>query len=101
MKLTDEDLNHLERLARVRLDASARERLRGQLSRIIEFVERLQSIDTGAIGPAAAPHGSAPQLRRDEIAANRCIARDEALGAAPDRAGSFFGVPPVIETEEP
>ncbi|HEY5134098.1 MAG TPA: Asp-tRNA(Asn)/Glu-tRNA(Gln) amidotransferase subunit GatC, partial [Candidatus Krumholzibacteriaceae bacterium] len=49
MALTEKDLEHLERLARVKLSGESREKLRGQLERIIEFVRQLEGVDTTGI----------------------------------------------------
>lgn len=99
MSFTDADLEHLERLARIRLSGESREKLREQLARIIEFVRQLQAIDTAGREPRAYVGEFEPVLRGDEP--HPCLPRDEALDAAPARRGEFFGVPPVIETEEP
>jgi aspartyl-tRNA(Asn)/glutamyl-tRNA(Gln) amidotransferase subunit C len=98
MSLTDEDLEHLERLARVKLSGESREKLRGQLARIIEFVKQLQSIDTAGIEPRAREAGLKPALRSDETKA--CLPRDEVLAASPENRKGYFAVPPVIEADE-
>jgi len=96
--LTDDELEHLERLARVELTGESREKLRGQLERIIEFVKQLQSIDTTGCDPRAYLGGFEAALRSDET--KPCLSREEVLGAAPQREKEFFGVPPVIEADE-
>ena len=98
MSLTDTELEHLERLARVKLSGQSREKLRGQLARIIEFVKQLQTIDTAGYEPRAHVGGFEPALRADVT--KPCLPREEVLGAAPQRKKEFFGVPPVIEADE-
>jgi aspartyl-tRNA(Asn)/glutamyl-tRNA(Gln) amidotransferase subunit C len=98
MEFTEKDLGHLERLARVNLSGRSREKLRGQLMRIIECVKQLQSGDTTGYEPRAHVGGFEPALRADET--KPCLPREEVLGAAPQREGEFFGVPPVIEADE-
>ena len=97
MELNDADLKHLEKLARVELSGEAREKLRRQLGDIIEFVRRLQAMDTEGYTPRAYLGGFEPELRGD--AAEECLSRDEALRSAPDAYEGFFRVPPVIERE--
>ncbi len=99
MQFTEQDLEHLERLARVRISSESRAALREQLARIIEFVRTLQRIDTEGIEPRAYVGEFEPRLRADEP--RECLPREEVLGEAPDPRDAFFGVPPVIETEEP
>ncbi len=98
MSLSDRELEHLERLARVKLSGESREKLREQLARIIEFVKQLQTIDTAGYEPRASVGEFEPELRADET--RPCLPREEVLGAAPRREREYFGVPPVIEADE-
>ena len=99
MELNESDLKHLERLARVELSGEARDKLRRQLGDIIEFVRRLQAMDTPGYGPKAYLGGFEPELRGD--ATEECLSRDEVLASAPDGRDGFFRVPKVIDRDEP
>jgi aspartyl-tRNA(Asn)/glutamyl-tRNA(Gln) amidotransferase subunit C len=96
--LTEEELEHLERLARVRLSDASRERLREQLERIIEFVKQLQATDTAGIEPRAYVGEFKPELRGDVT--GPCLPREEVLAASPGKQDGCFSVPPVIEADE-
>jgi aspartyl-tRNA(Asn)/glutamyl-tRNA(Gln) amidotransferase subunit C len=98
MSLTDRELEHLERLARVKLSGEAREKLRGQLARIIEFVRQLEGVDTTGYEPRAYVGAFEPELRADVT--KPCLPREEVLGAAPQREREFYGVPAVIEADD-
>lgn len=98
MALSAGELEHLERLARVKLNDESREKLREQLARIIEFVKRLQAIDTAGIEPRAYVGEFEPKLRAD--ATKPCLRREEVLAASPENQNGFFAVPPVIEADE-
>ncbi|MFA4947224.1 MAG: Asp-tRNA(Asn)/Glu-tRNA(Gln) amidotransferase subunit GatC [Candidatus Krumholzibacteriia bacterium] len=98
MSLTELELEHLERLARVKLTGESREKLREQLARIIEFVKQLQTIDTAGYETRAYVGEFEPALREDET--KPCLPREEVLDAAPQKEREFFGVPPVIEADE-
>ncbi|MBN1885725.1 MAG: Asp-tRNA(Asn)/Glu-tRNA(Gln) amidotransferase subunit GatC [Candidatus Krumholzibacteriota bacterium] len=99
MAFSDDDLRHIEKLASIRLDADSRERLRGQLERIIGFVRRLEEVDATDWEPRAHVGRFRPDLRTDAV--EPCLSRDEVLAAAPEREAGFFRVPPVIGSEEP
>jgi len=99
VELTDADLRHIEKLARVELSGASREKLREQLGEIIQFVQKLQAIETAEHSPKACPGGFEPELRSDEP--GECLSRDEVLSQAPDARDGLFGVPPVIDREEP
>ncbi len=98
MQLSDEELGHLERLARLKLDGESREKLRGQLERIIEFVKQLQAVDTGRVTPGADTGTHEAFYREDGTGA--CLERSEVLGQAPETKSGMFSVPPVIETDD-
>lgn len=99
MKLSDDDLMHLERLARVRLSGASRERLREQLTRIIEFVRRLQEVDTSGHERCAGRESGTAHLRRDVTLP--CLPKEEVLAESPESENGMFSVPPVIEANEP
>ena len=98
MELTDEELEHIERLARVQLSGAARAKLRDQLADIIDFVRRLQDVDTSGYEPKAYVGGFKPFMRDDTVGS--CLPRDEVLAQSPKSENGYFKVPPVIETEE-
>jgi aspartyl-tRNA(Asn)/glutamyl-tRNA(Gln) amidotransferase subunit C len=99
MELSDGDLKHLERLARVRLSGASRERLREQLARIIDFVRRLQEIETPGHEQCAGRESRTAQLRSDVTLP--CLSKEEVLAESPECENGMFRVPPVIEADEP
>lgn len=98
----------LERLSRIELTPGERERLSGELGRIIDYAGELKARDArgappvspeeagGAAGPAGSAVTVAP-LRPDEP--GRCLPREAALRAAPetDERKELYRVPRVIE----
>ena len=53
MRLTIEDVEHVAALARLGLTEAEKERMRDQLSGILEHIAALEEIDTAAIPPTA------------------------------------------------
>ena len=97
MTLTEDELRHFERLARVSIGGESRDKLKAQLAHIISFVQKLQEADITGRDLSCA--SSEPRLRDDEPEA--CLGRDEIIAEAPASERGFFQVPAVIETEEP
>ena len=93
--LTDDEIKHIEKLAKIRLGSDAREKLKGQLSDIIEFVRTLQKVDTSGFEAAAREKRFTPVLREDR--AGDELEREKILEQAPDGENGFFKVPPVID----
>ena len=98
MKLTTEEVRHLAVLARVGMTDQEVERMRDQMSNILEHMDVLQQADTEGVEPTAHPLPIHTVLREDEIAPS--YEPDKALQNAPHRDGSFFAVPKVLNQGE-
>ncbi len=96
MDFTESELRHLEQLSRVKLSGDSREKLREQLARIIDFVRRLQKVDTSGYVRRAPVEGREPNMRED--VAQSCLSTAEVLAEAPVSERGMFKVPPVIDT---
>ncbi len=98
MKITDEQLDHISRLARMRLTDEERKRLRKDLDDIVGYVEKLNEIDVDGIKPTShALEQKNVFLAPD--AANSLHTAD-VLKNAPLQHRGFFDIPRVIEEVE-
>jgi aspartyl-tRNA(Asn)/glutamyl-tRNA(Gln) amidotransferase subunit C len=95
MTLTMEEVEHIARLARLKLSDEEKSRYRGQLSAILDYAARLQDLDTAGIPPTSSVLPPRTVLRADKP--KPCLSRDELLANAPDAAAGQFRVPPVLE----
>jgi aspartyl-tRNA(Asn)/glutamyl-tRNA(Gln) amidotransferase subunit C len=89
------DVEHVARLARLSLCEAELERMREQLSAILQYIDKLRALDTDSVEPTAHAVPLVNVMREDEV--EPCFPRDEMLANAPDRAGEFFRVPRIIE----
>ncbi len=90
-----EEVDELALLARLKLGDDEAERLRGELSAILDYVEQLRGVDTEGVEPMTHAVPLDCPLRPDAVAPS--LAVDEALAGAPQRIDDFFGVPLIIE----
>lgn len=95
MSLTEKDVRHVARLARIALTPEESERYLRQLGQILHYVERLQKLDVEGVPPTSHAIPLAAPLRPDEVRPS--LDRDAALASAPQRVGEGFAVPRVIE----
>ncbi len=95
MKLTHEEVLHIALLARLGLTEAEVNRLKEQLSNILENFEVLQQVDTTDIPPTAQSIPLQNVLRDDEVVAS--LTPDEILANAPQQDGGFFRVRAVLE----
>jgi aspartyl-tRNA(Asn)/glutamyl-tRNA(Gln) amidotransferase subunit C len=97
MKIDRKTIEHLERLARIELGDAEREQLAGELTRIVEFVEKLDELVTPAVdaGQAARP----PATLREDVP-EPWPGYTAALGQAPETENGCYRVPRVIDRGE-
>lgn len=94
--LTHEDVLSIARLARLHLDPGEVDRLRGELSAILEAMERLRTVSTEGVEPMTHAVPMTLRLRDDQVEASLPV--EAAVGQAPDRADDQFQVPHILKT---
>lgn len=86
-----EQVLHVARLARLRLEDGDVERMTGELSGILEHVDRIAELDLDGVEPTSHVVALENVLRADEPRPS--LARDVALAPAPDPDRGAFRVP--------
>jgi len=111
MKVTEKDVAYVADLANLELSAPERAGMVRDLNSILDYIERLNELDTSNVEPMAqvigplgvdeSKQGSerfAYASREDVVEGLRkSLPQDVALANAPDADGTFFRVPKVIE----
>jgi aspartyl-tRNA(Asn)/glutamyl-tRNA(Gln) amidotransferase subunit C len=82
---------HVARLARLRLDDAEVERMAGELSGILDHIEKIGELDLDDVEPTSHVIQVENVLREDEPRPS--LPRDRALEQAPDPVAGGFGVP--------
>ncbi|MSP83706.1 MAG: Asp-tRNA(Asn)/Glu-tRNA(Gln) amidotransferase subunit GatC [Alphaproteobacteria bacterium] len=85
----------IARLARVRIPEADRDRIAGELSNILAFVEQLKEVDTKGVAPMTSVVAVSLKQRDDTVTV--IGDRDGILANAPQMEHGFFVVPKVIE----
>lgn len=88
-------ISRLEKLSRLQLGDAEREKLTGDLQRILDMVDTLRTLDTENVEPLVYLNDAVNMLREDEV--GRQLTTAEALQNAPEQNGQFFMVPKMIE----
>jgi aspartyl-tRNA(Asn)/glutamyl-tRNA(Gln) amidotransferase subunit C len=99
MPLTEKDVRYVADLAHLDLTAAEIERFLPQLDSILDYVQKLNGLDTSEIEPMAQVSAgqATPPLRADEPRST--FTPEVALANAPAPGPGFFKVPRVIERE--
>lgn len=95
MSVTNEQVRHIARLARIATSDAELERLLPELNNILGWVEQLGEVNTDGIEPLTAVIDQKLRLRDDQVTDGGI--RDDVLANAPDAQHGFFAVPKVIE----
>lgn len=97
MAVTEHDVDHVARLARLRLGEEEKESLTRDMNAILKYVEKLAQADTTGVEPMSHPLSITNVLRRDCVEAT--MSPEDAMRNAPDPLGGFFRVPRILELE--
>ena len=95
MQVNDELVDHLAHLSRLRFSETEKKEIRYDLEQMIQFVEKLNEVDTTGLEPILHMSTEVNRLREDEVKGS--ISSTEALANAKDSQGAFFTVPKVIK----
>ncbi len=95
MKLSRDEVLHIALLARLGLTETEVDRLKEQLSNILENFEVLQQVDTSGITPTAQSIALQNVMRDDEVASS--LPQSQVLANAPQKEKNFFRVRAVLE----
>jgi len=94
MSVTRKEVEHIAELARLELTNIELEEYTVQLNKILEYVEKLNELNTENIQPLSHPIEGANVFREDIMIPS--VDREEALKNAPAKNEEFFKVPKVI-----
>lgn len=92
--LTTREVEHVARLARLRLSPEQVERYRTQLSDVLAHIAKLSELDVEGVEPMAHCIEIVNRLGEDEPTAP--MPREALLAIAPDVKGPYLAVPKVL-----
>jgi aspartyl-tRNA(Asn)/glutamyl-tRNA(Gln) amidotransferase subunit C len=95
MEVTNELIDKLSNLARLHFEEEEKEAIKKDLQQMIQFVEKLNELDTTGVEPLLHMTDNINILRDDEVKGS--ITREEAFKNAPLHDEQFFKVPKVIK----
>ncbi len=95
MSLERSEVESIAHLARLAVDEADIPRYAEELSRILDLVAQMNSVDTQGVAPMAHPQDVHQRLRADEV--TESDQRDHFQGIAPQVEDGLYLVPKVIE----
>ena len=94
-RLDEQAVRHVAHLARLAVSDEEVAMFSRQLSAVLEYVARLDELDTSEVPPTAHPLPLSNVLRDDVV--GQCVTNEAALQNAPDAQAGMFRVPKVLD----
>lgn len=98
MTVKKEDVKHIARLSKLRLNEKEIEEFTEDMNQILDYVKKLEKIDTSKVEPLSHPLEGVNVFREDKL--QKSIDKEAALKNAPERTEEFFKVPKVIKVDK-
>lgn len=95
MKIDREEVRKVAALARLRFSPEEEERLTQQLDKILQYMDKLNQLNTERVEPLAHVVDIVSAFREDKVVHEPVV--DALLSNAPAREQDFFKVPKIIE----
>ena len=95
MKITEELVDYVSTLSRLRLPPEEKARMAGELEQIVTYMDTLNTLDTDGVEPMSHIFPLKNVLRADEVVPS--ADREVLLSGAPDRDEETFRVPKAVE----
>ncbi|OVE80293.1 asparaginyl/glutamyl-tRNA amidotransferase subunit C [bacterium J17] len=94
MAISEEEILYIARLAAISLSEDELELYKGDLNKILDYVDCLKQVSTENVEPTSHVHGSVNALREDIVKAS--LSLEDVRANAPDFSEQGFMVPKII-----
>lgn len=95
MKVDNILIDHLANLSRLSFDSQSKKKMKSDLVKMLNFVRKLETVDTEKIEPLVYLSDERNVLRNDIVKSQ--IKQEEALSNAPEKDSDYFRIPKVIK----
>lgn len=95
MAVTIKEVEHIASLAKLKFNDAEKEKLQGELNKVLEYIDKLNELDLTNVEPLENINETENVFREDE--AKTGLTKEEALKNAPSKTDNFFKVPKVLD----
>tara|TARA_B100002051_G_C16248704_1_gene398550 strand:- start:70 stop:360 length:291 start_codon:yes stop_codon:yes gene_type:complete len=95
MAVDNNTVDKIAELAKLKFDDTAKEEIKADLNKMLDFVDKLNELDTKNVEPLIYMLDEEQVLRKDEVKGQ--VSQQDALKNAPDKDSDYFKVPKVIK----
>ncbi len=98
--LTEEEVKHVAKLAAIELTEAEIKKFQEQLSQIIDYVQKLNQVNTSQVEVTSQVTGLTNVARDDHIDKNRILTDKQAVSNAKSKSDDLFKVRAIFEEDE-
>lgn len=91
------DASHVAKLANLPLSSAEEKKYSEQLSKILEYIDQLNSVDTSNVEPTFNVSGQSNVESEDKL--GECLPQEDILSNSPKKENGFFITKGVFEAE--
>jgi len=95
MEVNNKLIQDIAKLSKLKFDDSAEEKMKVDLEKMIDFVDKLNEIDTEGVDPLIYMSEEVNVLREDKV--TEATSQEDALKNAPEKDSDYFKIPTVLK----
>ena len=97
MKVNNKLVEHLAHLSRLDFDDDSKEKMKFDFEKMLDFVAKLEEVDTENVEPLSYMSSELNVLREDEV--EQLLTQEQALQNAPVNDTDYIRIPKVIDSK--
>ncbi len=95
MAIDNNTVDKIAELAKLQFNDDAKEEIKADMNKMLDFVDKLNELDTKGVEPLIYMLDEEQELRADVVAGH--VSQKEALKNAPEKDSDYIKVPKVIK----
>ncbi|GIR13126.1 MAG: aspartyl/glutamyl-tRNA(Asn/Gln) amidotransferase subunit C [Cryomorphaceae bacterium] len=97
MKVNNKLVEHLAHLSRLDFDDDSKEKMKFDFEKMLDFVAKLEEVDTDNVEPLSYMSSELNVLREDKV--EQVLTQEQALKNAPVNDTDYIRIPKVIDSK--
>ena len=97
MKVSNKLVEHLAHLSRLDFDEDSKEKMKFDFEKMLDFVAKLEEVDTDNVEPLSYMSSELNVLREDKV--EQVLTQEQALKNAPVNDTDYIRIPKVIDSK--
>ena len=97
MKVNNKLVEHLDHLSRLDFDDDSKEKMKFDFEKMLDFVAKLEEVDTDNVEPLSYMSSELNVLREDKV--EQVLTQEQALKNAPVNDTDYIRIPKVIDSK--